>query len=749
MIFRFLGSVAVGGALLAGCATSGRTPGSATDSPLALQRVVLYRNGVGYFERSGTVEGRTLRLRVRKDQVNDLLKSLVVVDAKGRVLGVSLPLDPQSWHKAALAALTPGNGKLANVLDSLRGTEIDVVADGRRVIGRIVMVERMEPAGEEGDGIPILPRPGREPAEPFEDHKLTLLDGDTLHVVRLSQIENLVLRDGDIAMQLHRHLDASAGEGMFQQVELEVRLDGDDHHDLALSYVVEAPLWKPTYRLVLDDKQPGRALLQAWAVVDNTSGESWNDVLLSLTSGAPLAFRYDLHTPRISERPDLSNSSVHKQASVALGERTMADEASAPAEMPAPQPESAAGPDYAREEAEEGDADMYDGADDKMASSGRARKGRPAAKPQRSSAQGAAAGAMAPSPVAPPPPVVSFDKMQNNAAADARASRVSGLTRFDLPAKVTLPDGSATMVALIQKPVAGEQVFLYKPGGSGSGYELNPYRVVRFQNDTEFVLEPGPISIYAGGSFVGEGLAEAVGSREKAVIPFAVEPAIVVRQQVEYPGQKTEKVKLVRGVLEVEAFEQVKTTWTVQGEGRELQRVLVRHPRFGGGNYSLVDRPKDTEDLPDAYLVPVVLEQGKREATLVLVEQTPSRMSLSLWDGNAVALLDLVLAGNNIDAAERAKLEPIVKARRELGRIDTELGSLEEQRVQVDQRAQETRSSLKSIEKDKRAGALRSRLQTRLEELVKEGDAIGRKVVDLQSKRLELKIELEDLIEKS
>jgi len=737
---------------LTGCATTGRTPGSATESPLALQRVVLYRNGVGYFERSGSIEGRTLRLRVRKDQVNDLLKSLVVVDRKGRVLGVSLPLDPQSWHKAALAALTPGHGKLASVLDSLRGTEIDVVADGRRIVGRIVMVERMEPVGDQPDGIPILPRPGSVPAEPFEDHKLTLLDGDTLHVVRLSEVENLILRDGDIAMQLHRHLDASAGEGMFQQVELEVRLDGDDTHDLAISYVAEAPLWKPTYRLVLDDKQPGRALLQAWAVVDNTSGESWRDVQLSLTSGAPLAFQYDLHTPREGVRPDLSHSAVHKQASVALGERTVADEGAAGPMAPAEAP--AAAPEPAMEEAES-DAYASDGDDalrEKMGGTGSARakaEARRSARPQASKPTvGAATGA--PAPVAPPPPpVVSYDAMQTNAAADARAARVSGLTRFDLPAKVTLPDGSATMVALIQKPVAGEQVFLYKPGGSGSGYELNPYRVVRFQNDTEFVLEPGPISIYAGGSFVGEGLAEAVGSREKAVIPFAVEPSIVVRQQVEHTGQKTEKVKLVRGVLEVEAFEQVKTTWTVQGEGREAQRVLVRHPRYAGGLYHLVDRPKETEDLPDAYLVPVVLEQGKREATLVLVEQTPSRMSVSLWDGNAVALLDLVLASNNLDAAERAKLEPIVKARRELGKIDTELGSLEEQRVQVDQRAHETRASLKSIEKDKRAGSLRGRLQARLEELVKEGDAIGRKIVDLQSKRLELKIELEELIEKS
>lgn len=732
---------------ISGCATSGRMPGSATDSPLALQRVVLYRNGVGYFERSGSIEGRTLRLRVRKDQVNDLLKSLVVVDASGRVLGVSLPLDPQSWHQAALAALTPGNGKLAEVLDALRGTEIDVVADGRRVVGRIVMVERMEPIGDEHGGIPILSRPaGSEPGEPFEDHRLTLLDGDTLHVVRLSQIENLILRDGDIAMQLHRHLDASAGEGMFQQVVLEVRLDGDARHDLALSYVVAAPLWKPTYRVVLDDKQPGRALLQAWAVVDNTSGESWQDVQLSLTSGAPLAFRYDLHTPRDAERPDLSNSAVHKQASVALGERTLAEEGAPPAPQPAPAAQAPS--------ASEAESDYYYGGDDAlldMSGTGSGGGGLRAKKDsaRRAPPSKAAAGMVA--PAAPPPPVVSFDQMQNNALADARAARVSGLTRFDLPAKVTLPDGSATMVALIQKPVPGEQVFLFKPGGSGSGYELNPYRVVRFQNDTDFVLEPGPISIYSGGSFVGEGLSEAVGSHEKAVIPFAVEPSIMVRQQVEYPGQKTERVKLVRGVLEVEAFEQVKTTWTVQGEGGEAQRVLVRHPRYGGAgsNYQLVDRPKDTEDLPDAYLVPVVLEKGKHEASLVLVEQTPSRTSFSIWDGNAVALLELVLAGNNLDAAERAKLEPIVKARRELGKIDTELGSLEQQRTQIDQRADETRASLKSIDKDKRAGALRGRLQGRLEELVKEGDAIGRRVVELQSKRLELKIELEDLIEKS
>src|SRR5204863_1811720 len=126
--------------------------------------------------------------------------------------------------------------------------------------------------------------------------------------------------------------------------------------------------------------------------------------------------------------------------------------------------------------------------------------------------------------------------------------------RFDLPARVTLQDGSATMVPLVNQLVSGEQVFLYRPGGSGQGYEWNPYRVVRFRNDTDFVLEPGPISIYASGSFVGEGLSEAIGSHELATIPFAVEPSIVVRQKFEGVGDETRTVKLVGGVLEVETF---------------------------------------------------------------------------------------------------------------------------------------------------------------------------------------------------
>src|SRR5262249_51846414 len=126
---------------------------------------------------------------------------------------------------------------------------------------------------------------------------------------------------------------------------------------------------------------------------------------------------------------------------------------------------------------------------------------------------------MAPPPAAPPPPppmaettptapVIDVATLSRSAQASARARAVSGLVEFNLQGRVTLPDGTSTMVAVVNHLVDGEETYLFRPGGAGVGFEQNPYRVVRFKNVTPFVLEPGPISIYSGGSFVGEGLSE-------------------------------------------------------------------------------------------------------------------------------------------------------------------------------------------------------------------------------------------------
>ncbi|MCA9654371.1 MAG: DUF4139 domain-containing protein [Myxococcales bacterium] len=719
----------------------------ATTTDLGLERVVLYRNGVGYFERHGQVDESELRIRVRRDQVNDLLKSLTVVDKDGQALSVSMPLDPETWAAAALSALAPGRGSLAELLDGLRGTEVTLYTTVGRIRGRVVLVERIvdEPDPDQNGLGRMGGGNGNGPSQ--RDYKVTLMRGSDLRVVRLSKVRDLSLHDGDLAMQLHRRLDASSGEGMFQQVEVAIRLAGAKSHEVTVSYVVAAPMWKPTYRVVLPEGGKGGALLQGWAVVDNTSGEDWSEVEMALTSGEPIAFQYDLHTPRTIPRSDLTEAGVRKRAVVAMGETSYGEYD----EEPEVVTEEEAGEYYDMDmAADEAGGDGF--ARERMAAeeSRRSRKKdkneMPAAAP-RSSATGSAAIGGLIAPAEDRTSAVDLDALRRSTAADARAKQVSGMTRYDLGARVTVPNGSSTMVAILNQTVDAEQTFLYRPGGAGIGYDANPYRVVRFKNSTPFVLEPGPISIYAGDSFVGEGLSEAVSTGTSATIPFAVEPSILVSSKSQYSGDEMHLLKISRGVLEVESFSKTTTTWSVKGkQADEPYTVLVRHGK-AGWNYELVEPPEGTEVLPDAYLIPVKVPKGRSEGSTEVVEQTPSTTTISIWDGRALGLLEQLVVSAELTPELRAKIQPVVDLRREIGRIDTEIDGLKRQQVELDQRARETRASLESIKKDPAATALRKKLSDRLDDFSSEGDRLGRKVVELQSQRLEKKIALEDLLQ--
>ncbi|MCX4241535.1 DUF4139 domain-containing protein [Paraliomyxa miuraensis] len=734
-----------------GCA-SGRRAFPATSTNLELERVVLYRNGVGYFERHGEVDDSTLRIRVRRDQINDLLKSLTVVDANGQAVSVSMPLDPETWAAAALSALTPGSGSLAQLLDGLRGTDVTLHTTLGRVRGRVVLVERIidEPDPDAASGWPRGGGGGDGPSQ--RDFKVTLMRGNELQVVRLSKVRDVTLHDGDLAMQLHRRLDASSGEGMFQQVEVAIELVGAKSHDVSVSYVVSAPMWKPTYRVVLPEDGKGQALLQGWAVVDNVSGEDWSNVSMSLTSGEPIAFQYDLHTPRTVFRSDLTESGVRKRATVAMGETTYGtyDEA-----MAEPEPEAAAAYDYEADDMAGGDGDYWAEAEeereykaDKNAKAKRKpAEPKPSGAPSSGYGRASAASGPMPPPAANAPSPVDLEALRRSTLADARAKQVSGMTRYDLEQRVTVPNGSATMVAILNRQVEAEQTFLYRPGGAGIGYDANPYRVVRFKNSTPFVLEPGPISIYTGGSFVGEGLSEAVSTGTSATIPFAVEPGIMVSSSAQYSGDEMHLLRISRGVLEVESFSRTTTTWSVKGKtDKDGYNVLVRHGK-AGWNYELIDPPKGTEVLPDGYLIPVDVPKGKTEGSTVVVEQTPSTTTISIWDGRALGLMEKLVLSAELPADMRSKIQPVVDLRREIGRIDTEIDGLKAQQIELDQRANETRQNLEAIKKDPKADALRKKLSDRLEDFTSEGDRIGRKVVELQSQRLEKKIALEDLLE--
>jgi hypothetical protein len=200
-------------------------------------------------------------------------------------------------------------------------------------------------------------------------------------------------------------------------------------------------------------------------------------------------------------------------------------------------------------------------------------------------------------------------------------------------------------------------------------------------------------------------------------------------------------------VLEVESYNRKTTVWTAKSQiPRGPFTVLVRHPKAGQG-YEYVGKPKTTEELPDAYLIPVAVPKDKREASTTVLERTPSRYTITIWEGRALPLLEKLLLVVNLGPEARKVLEPIVTRRQEIGKIDSKIEELKAQQTEIDQRANETRHNLDAIQKDKAANALRAKLSKRLEQFASDGDKLGREVVELQTRRMELRIELEDILQ--
>ena len=705
-------TLGVSAALLASCAAGGgRSAGAAVDG-LPLSKVELYRNGVGYFERKGDVDGDVLKLKVRKDQVNDLLKSLTVIDrSSGKVLSVSLPLDPAAWQNVAQASFTQGGLGIGEMLSALRGTVV-----------RVQYRDMASPHLQETMGrIAVVRLDGMTP-------QLGLLDEGTLHMVQtFDQIVALELLDNDVALHLSRDLDAGMGEGMFQQVEVAVRLTGEHSHDLQVSYVVEAPQWKPSYRLVLDSKDSSQALLQAWAVVDNVSGENWNDVQLNLTSGAPIAFRYDLHSPRNVARPDLSRNKTDRQAAVAIESASNTARLAAAPPAPMAKKSQMAGMGRAKaamaEEMVLGEAEVEGYLD----------------SPQAVYVLEADSDMQMATP----------DYAQDLAASmqvNTGVVRVAGLSQFQLLDPVSLPNGSASMVAIVNQKVPGRGLFLYKTGGSGKGYEHNPYRVVRFQNATPFALEPGPLSVMQDGHFVGEGITDIVGTQAVSTIPFAVEPSITVESESGYRNGEHKLLRIVKGMLYTETFDRLETTWKVRGsqEGRAYT-VLVQQAKRGG--YKLASKHEGIEENPESYMVPVTVAAGADSASVLVVEETPRTATFSLLDNaESPRLLSTYFSTGKVSPKVLAVLKPIVDKRGAISDLMQKLQTLAEQQNQYDSRLREIRGNLEALSKDKKADDLRARLNKDLLEFTEKSNAIGRDIVDLKDTALRLRIELQDMV---
>ncbi|MGQ9371181.1 DUF4139 domain-containing protein [Azospirillum sp. ST 5-10] len=608
---------------------------------LTLKRVLLSTGGVGYFEHEATVTGdATLTLDVRRDQVDDVLKSIVVYDDAGGVGTIALPgeapLD-QAFRDLPFDAAALESP--AALLSALRGAEVRV-SGARDVAGRLLSVNEERTDLPDGGG--TLTR-----------HRVTLATPAGLRQLVLEETESLRFVDPALQAQVDEALAALAEHGERDRRRLTVRTTGGGApRTVRVGYVVEAPLWKATYRLTLPEAPARAGALQGWAVLENMSGSDWRDVDLTVVSGNPVTFHQALYRSYYVDRPDVPVEVLGRV-------------------LPPP---------------DEGAVVVAEAAD--MAG--------PSAKAESRSSLMRMAPPPAPAAGAPPAPAAAPVRPAVPLAAESREATTQVV--FHYPQPVTVESGRSLMLPIVARDVPAEPVALYQP----ATHPRHPLAAVRVTNDADSGLPPGVLTLYergaapAGVSYVGDARLAALPVGEDRLLSFALDHKVTVDRS-ERPSQTLTRAGIADGVLHLTVEERQTTTYTLEGAAREPRTVIVEHPRRPG--WELVEPAGAAPEATDeAYRLPVAVPAGGT-ATLTVVTRHPRVDRIALTDLDAERIAAYADAGA-LAPAVRDALNRAAELRGALATHQRRIADLEREQADVLKNQERLRTNLEALPRD-------------------------------------------------
>ncbi|WP_437517430.1 hypothetical protein [Sorangium sp. So ce1099] len=665
--------------LLAGCA---RGP-DVDASGLALRRVVIYRNGVAYFERRGLIDADQVTFRVRKEKVGDFLATLAVIEAGG---------------------------------SSVRSASFPVEVDDAS--------EEDDAPAEPGPEVTTAPRPPKDKAAKDGDKKR---DKDELESVKLTldgREHDLVVgyvAETPVWRPSYRLVMGAAGapgaasvqskQAHLQAWGIVQNLSGEDWKGVKLSLVAGAPL---AFQATLD-----QAAIPPRPIVSD-QGEVIASVPTSETTLAAEAAPPPPPAPAPMAAPAAPAAAADAAAEYApeaeesgnQALKTRADAARMPmATRPAAKRATRGGVAGGAVGAAASPPGQVMFKDDPLAEAG---------KPMMN----------------PSPP--------RNMSALAAVAMEAGTTRYDIPFPVDIPDRSATMVLLLARQVPGESIFLFAPDGGVPASSSHPFRVARFTNDTKGLLERGPIAVFENGAFLGQGMVEPLPPGATTTVPFALERALAVDTAREETAEGARIAKIEGGALEIERDWVTHTKYAVRNGGDAAARTLVKHPRLHGTR--LHAPPKGTEDNvgTGSALVPVDVPR-RGTAVLDVDERRLFRQQIDWLSQLADDAVQAYLKDPRADAAVAKQLGQAWDVRGKLRPAIDERDKLLAEQQRLEQQSQELRQNLRAIEKNRTADELRRDLTDRLAKASARLDEITKRVIVLEMQINEQQIRFRDL----
>jgi hypothetical protein len=696
-----------------------RTPQSALNQ-LPLKRVIIYSNGVAYFERRGTVTGKAeINLSFKQSQVDDVLKSLVVLDlGKGRIGAVSYnsSAPPSARLKEipfSIAAGTNGGafGGLAGVLYQLQGAKVAVTANNRAATGAVLTVEEHRVQIDSNKPPTIL-------------HTLVITsDSGELQSFDLSEVRSVKLLDEGAQHDLKEFANATASARRRDSKTITVTSDGEGSREMIVSYTIAAPIWKTNYRVVLD--ADGKPFFQGWAIVDNVSEEDWSNVQLSLVSGSPVSFIQPVQQPMYRHRPvvsipddlklnpqnidgtELSGNGINGLGGLGQSEsRLSAGSAARSEETKRILPNQVqSSPSNGRQvdqlQALQNNSMMANGRGFAKFSTGIAGNADVATSLSSAITSG-----------------------ESGVETAAQGEQLGDLFEYRIEQPVTVNRDRSALIPIIQTKLEGERVTFYNEAVNRNQRPMNS---IRLKNISKLTLEGGAVTVIDGDAYAGEALMDRVKPDEQRFIAFALDLGTIITTKFKSDREPVFLVKAVNGIFETHYYQIERKTYTIINQTDKKRTVYIEHPYREGWKLSDSTQKAASRTL-NHYRFRVELEP---KATIEL----PITETQALQDTIQISQIrrsdiELFISRKYIDDATKIELDKLLELQTRINAAETKVEKLNEESEAIEKDQERLRENIEKLKGTPEAKQLITRYiakadtqETRLEQIVKEKKA--------------------------
>ena len=626
----FSAAMSGGASALSAQAVREQTSESFGEKNLPLKKVTLYSSGVACYEHEGRLSGSgNAEFLFTAAQINDVLKSLVVTDPAAKT--VSVEYQSEDTLRKTLESLKVNLSAaptLYDLLKSQKGAELEVFAP-HKITGKIISADK-NLSRENGDGF-----------------SLSLAANDGIHVIPFSDIQTFKFTDEKRNEDLNTALDLMLDASAKNRTKLGIRIGAQGSRNVKISYVMEAPVWKASYRL---DMGKNKALFQAWAIVDNSTDSDWNDVKLTLTTGRPVGFRQNLYAPYYTYRPELP---------LAIAQSARAETFASGTEMA--QYEKAAVPQAfsSRKMMLKEASSVYNQYDEEAE-------------------EAAGIEGEVPSYFAGPNP------------AGSTAGQMFAFTSAE---PVKLGRQKSMMMPLTLSTLPAEKFSVFSSFSSiPYGVSVHPKFCIRIENTSGLKLPAGPVTVFDGGEYAGDALLEFLGENEKRLIAYG--------DDIEVSGTKSESVlrniesvKIAGGILNV-SYRQIQTsTYTVKNTDKKERTVIIEHAKKAG--FDLATKAALEETTAGKYRFKLKAA-GASTAELKVEESRTYGETRKILDMSSESF---VAYTTNAEMPEKVKkaFEAIIKEREKVLASQKVLADLQNRQTELVREQERVRKNLEAL----------------------------------------------------